>query len=315
MVIALAFLATAVATLFAQATLVRYTARPPPHQLAWTISLAMFALASAALATGTSTGWDNGHLPRLLPARRRAHRPVARPRHRLPAPRAGTAGRRVQWGLVFFSGLATGVLFTAPMKPISGIAIPVGKDVFGAFPRVLAAVGSGVGAVVIIGGAVVSASRFARVAGPRRATARLAAANVPHRARHARAVERRADPGHRGQGRGVRAQPRRRDQRDLRRLPRRRGAPARGPSRSPELTLSRGGGTSAAALAARGGGACRPACAGARRRSRCARTLVARQRARCSALASDSSAIERPRRRPARRTRRPPRRCGRSARR
>jgi hypothetical protein len=38
----------------------------------------------------------------------------------------------------------------------------VGKDVFGAFPRVLAAVGSGVGATVIVVGAIVSAVRFAR---------------------------------------------------------------------------------------------------------------------------------------------------------
>jgi len=38
----------------------------------------------------------------------------------------------------------------------------VGKDVFGAFPRVLAAVGSGVAAVVIVAGAVLSAVRFAR---------------------------------------------------------------------------------------------------------------------------------------------------------
>ena len=41
------------------------------------------------------------------------------------------------------------------MDPVHGTAIPVGKDVFGALPRVLAAVGSGVGAVVIIVGAVV----------------------------------------------------------------------------------------------------------------------------------------------------------------
>src|SRR4051794_8784310 len=60
MVIGLAFLATAVATLFAQATLVRYTKDHRPQDKAWTISLALFALASAALATGVSTGWDNG---------------------------------------------------------------------------------------------------------------------------------------------------------------------------------------------------------------------------------------------------------------
>src|SRR4029078_5630677 len=48
------------------------------------------------------------------------------------------------------------------MEPVHGTAIPVGKDVFGVLPRALAAVGSGVGATVIIVGAVVSAVRFAR---------------------------------------------------------------------------------------------------------------------------------------------------------
>ena len=51
---------------------------------------AMFALASAALATGTSTGWDNGtfRVFYLLGAVRQ--RALARPRHRLPAaPRHG----------------------------------------------------------------------------------------------------------------------------------------------------------------------------------------------------------------------------------
>ena len=53
----------------------------------------------------------------------------------------------------------------------------MGKDVFGVLPRVLAAVGSGVGAVVIVGGAVYSAVRFAR---DRNAPghARLAGANT-----------------------------------------------------------------------------------------------------------------------------------------
>ncbi len=162
MVIGLAFLATAVATLFAQATLVRYTKDHRPQDKAWTISLALFALASAALATGVSTGWDNGtfRIFFLLGA-------VLT----VPWLALGTVyliggtdiGRRVQWGLVFFSGLATGVLLTAPIDgPIHGDAIPVGSEVFGVFPRVLAAVGSGVSAVVIIAGALWSAYRFAR---------------------------------------------------------------------------------------------------------------------------------------------------------
>ena len=60
MVAGLAFSATAIATLFAQATGVRYAQGRQPHQRAWTISLVLFALAAAALATGVSTGWDRG---------------------------------------------------------------------------------------------------------------------------------------------------------------------------------------------------------------------------------------------------------------
>ncbi len=162
MVIGLAFLATAVATLFAQATLVRFTRDRRPQDRAWTISLAMFALASAALATGVSTGWDNGtfRVFFLLGAVLTVPWLALGTIYLLAGP---DLGRRVQWGLVFFSGLATGVVLTAPIKgPISGDAIPVGSDVFGAFPRALAGIGSGVGAVVIIGGALWSAWRFAR---------------------------------------------------------------------------------------------------------------------------------------------------------
>ena len=162
MVIGLAFLATAVATLFAQATLVRYTRDKRPQDLAWTISLAMFALASAALATGVSTGWDNGlfRIFFLLGAVLTVPWLALGTVYLL----AGKArGHRVQWGLVFFSGLVAGVLLTAPINgPIHGDAIPVGSEVFGVFPRVLAAIGSGVSAIVIIAGALWSAWRFAR---------------------------------------------------------------------------------------------------------------------------------------------------------
>ena len=72
------------------------------------------------------------------------------------------AGRRAQWFVVFFSGLAVGAVATAPLQPVSGTAIPVASHVFGTFPRALAAIGSGVGASVILAGAVVSAVRYAR---------------------------------------------------------------------------------------------------------------------------------------------------------
>jgi len=66
------------------------------------------------------------------------------------------------------------VIVVAPLTaPIVSETLPQGSDVFGAFPRVLAAVGSGVAAVVIVAGAVWSAVRLAR----RRSTRRLAFAN------------------------------------------------------------------------------------------------------------------------------------------
>lgn len=160
MVVGFAFLATAVATLFVQATLVRTTRDHRPQDRVWTIALALVALASAALASGTSTGWDNGTyrffylLGGVLSVLWLALGTV----YLLLSP---GIGRRVERGLIFVSGLATGVLLTAPMESVHGTAIPVGKDIFGGFPRMLAAVGSGVGATVIILGALVSAWRYA----------------------------------------------------------------------------------------------------------------------------------------------------------
>jgi hypothetical protein len=177
-VIGLAFLATAVASLFAEATFVRWTARHQPHLAAWTVALAMFAGASAALAVGVSTGWDTGtfRVFYLLGA-------VLN----VPWLALGTVyllagrerGNRARIGLIFFSGLAVGAVLAAPMAPVSGTEIPVGSDVFDALPRVLAAIGSGVGAVVIFGGALWSGFRYLRdrsaPVGERRG--RLAAAN------------------------------------------------------------------------------------------------------------------------------------------
>jgi len=60
MVTGLAFLATAIASMFAESTLARATQRRRRELWDWTVALAMFALAAAALALGTSNGWDRG---------------------------------------------------------------------------------------------------------------------------------------------------------------------------------------------------------------------------------------------------------------
>jgi hypothetical protein len=160
MVAAWAFLATAIATLFAQATAVRYTRYRKPHELAWTVALACYALGSAFLAAGAATGWDSGTFRAfylfgaILTVPWLALGTIA-----LLTPGAARIGRAV---LVFASGLATGMMLAAPMSgvidPVGGI--PNGKDLFGAGPRVLAGVGSGLGALVVFGGAAWSVVRL-----------------------------------------------------------------------------------------------------------------------------------------------------------
>jgi len=163
MVTGLAFLATAIATVFAQATGVRYARTKAPHQGAWTFALALFALASAALATASATEWDNGtfRVFYLLGAVLNVPWLALGTVYLLAGRRVGS---RARTGLIFFSGFATGVMLICPIHgtiaPYGGI--PIGKDLFGPLPRALAGIGSGVGAIVVFVGAVVSAVRFAR---------------------------------------------------------------------------------------------------------------------------------------------------------
>jgi hypothetical protein len=178
MVAGLAFLATAIATAFCEATLRRWTRRRLPHEAAWTVALALFAAASAALAVGTSTGWDRGTFRVFY---------LFGAVLNVPWLALGTvmllagpdAGRRVRGPLLLASGLAAGVLLSAPMHgTIAGRRLPEGRSVFGVFPRVLAAVGSGAGALVVFGGAGWSAWRYARRGREDRAGRRMAAGNA-----------------------------------------------------------------------------------------------------------------------------------------
>jgi hypothetical protein len=66
--------------------------------------------------------------------------------------------------LIGLSGAAVGVVLIAPTKSrdLGQLAMPQGSELFGVAPRVFAAVGSGVAALVIIGGAVWSIIRVVR---------------------------------------------------------------------------------------------------------------------------------------------------------
>ena len=159
---ALAAAASLVAVAFCLSTLDRWLRRRRPYELAWTVSLALFALGSLALWWAESTGWGLGSFRVFY---------LAGAVLNVPWLALGTVyllagegvGNRVRWWLVFLSGLTVGIVGFAPTKVgVSGDELPTGKDVFGVAPRVLAAVGSGVAALVIIAGALWSAWRVLR---------------------------------------------------------------------------------------------------------------------------------------------------------
>lgn len=159
---ALAAAATLVALAFCLSTLDRWLRRRRPHELAWTVSLALFALGSAALWWAESVGWGLGAFRVFYLAGAVLNVPwlALGTVYLLAGPEVG---HRVRAWLVLLSGFSVGVILTAPTRVAIGRGeMPTGKDVFGVTPRVLAAVGSGVAAVVIIGGAVWSAWRVWR---------------------------------------------------------------------------------------------------------------------------------------------------------
>ena len=167
---ALATAAALVATAFAMSTYERWLARRRRHELAWSVALAMFALASAALAAGSAIGWGGltFRLFYLFGAILNVPFLALGTVYLLGGRRRGDA-----WALAvsLFAAFATGVVAVAPFtNPLPVHELARGSEVFGPLPRVLAAVASGLGALVVLGGAVWSAARVR--------TARVVAANA-----------------------------------------------------------------------------------------------------------------------------------------
>lgn len=174
---ALAAAAGLVSLAFALSTLERWLDRRRPHELAWTVALAMFTVGAFALWSGAANGW-NGPTFRVFY--------LFGAILNVPFLALGTVyllgGRRrgdVWAAAVALTGaFAAGVVAVAPLQsPIPADRLPQGSEVFGALPRVLAAVASGAGATVVLAGALWSAWRLLRrhrVVG----SGRLAAANA-----------------------------------------------------------------------------------------------------------------------------------------
>ncbi|MFZ4517485.1 MAG: hypothetical protein ACOYOP_03800 [Microthrixaceae bacterium] len=170
---ALGALATLVSVAFCLSTLERWRANRKPHEWAWTVSMAMFASASAAYFVAAGLGWGPWDFRAFY---------LFGAILNVPYLALGTVyllggvvlGDRVRFWLNLTAAFCAGVVLTAPiLAPLDVEGIPSGREVFGAGPRIMAAVGSGVGALVLIGGALWSAVRLVRVRRAMRATTSL----------------------------------------------------------------------------------------------------------------------------------------------
>lgn len=154
--------ATLIALAFSLSTFERYLERKRPHELAWSVALLMFAIASGALAVGASASWTS---------------PTFRTFYlfggvtNVPFLATGTVylllGRR--WGNIAFfvvslyAVFAAGVIITARFQaPLPRHVLAQAAKVLPGLPEVLAGLGSGLGSIVLIGGAIYSAIKIRR---------------------------------------------------------------------------------------------------------------------------------------------------------
>ena len=163
---ALAGASTLIACAFALSTFDRWLRRRQPHELAWTVAMALFAVGSGALWWAESSGWNvmAFRIFFLAGAVLNVAWLALGTVYLLVGLRAGNIARA--W-LVLLSGFATGVVLIAPTKSqVVSTEFPAGREIFGVAPRILAAVGSGVPAMFIICGALWSAWRVVRKQNP-----------------------------------------------------------------------------------------------------------------------------------------------------
>lgn len=164
---ALAATTTLLALGFALSTAERWVAWRKPHEAAWTAALALFAVASGAQWLGAAIGWDQWTFRVFY---------LLGPSLSVPYLALGTVwllaspavSRRVTFAVHVFSAFATGVVLASPVRDgLGDDGLPRGAEVFGAGPRIIAAVGSALPTLVIVGGAAWSAWRLRRIGDPR----------------------------------------------------------------------------------------------------------------------------------------------------
>ena len=176
---ALAASAGLISFAFCLLTYDRWLRRRAAHDLAWTIAMALFALGAGSLWWAESRGWSTASFRFFFLTGAILNVPWLGlgTVYLLFGQRVGHAMRTV---LVLLSGIAVGVVLTAPTKrAVDPDVFPTAKELFGVGPRLFAALGSGIPAVVIIGGALWSALRIMRNRVPAATTSARRAAIHP----------------------------------------------------------------------------------------------------------------------------------------
>ncbi len=145
--------ATLVSLAAGLAILERWLQRRTPHLACWGISLVLFAAGTGVLWAGIALGWNEGLfkafylLGGILNVLFLALGSVYFIARDKPRVFSGAL-----WSVMLFSALSTGVLWAAPAKEIEAAEnLPQGSEVFGALPRILVALGSSAGALVVFG--------------------------------------------------------------------------------------------------------------------------------------------------------------------
>jgi len=158
--VAFAAFASLVASGFALVTADRWHRRRQTHHGAWTIAMVLFAVGSFSLWWATSTGWSDGVFRVFFTAGA-----VLNVSWLALGSISLLAGDRVAIKIgrvvALLSAFAVGVMTVAPTKKgFIATEFPQARDHFGVLPRTLAAVGSGVPALIIIAGALWSIVRL-----------------------------------------------------------------------------------------------------------------------------------------------------------
>ncbi len=171
---ALAGGATLVAVAFSLSTFDRWHRRNQPHELAWTIAMALFTIGSAALWWAEATGWSMFAFRVFF---------LAGAVLNVAWLALGTIyllvnkkiADHLRTALTVLSAFSAGVIMVAPTKrEIIDGEFPAARELFGVLPRIMAAVGSGVPALVIIVGAIWSTWRVLKFKAPNLKSASIA---------------------------------------------------------------------------------------------------------------------------------------------